>query len=381
MKFTFLSVIFLCLWVAFIPSSVWAEGEIMEVTVRGHSAIYSEDLVNAKRNALQDAMRSALEQAVGTFVSAESFGENFVLISDRVTTKTQGYVKKYDILYKAQEVNIYTVLIKAQVSLKLVKDDLIALKILQEAMRKPRIMVVIPEQHLRRPIPDPAGETEIIRIFVEKDFKVVDQAQVKKIRQNDQVKAALRGDQKAAAAIGRQYGAEVIIIGEAFSQLIGRELGMIACQARVEARAVECDTGDILAVHAKAASAPALTEAVAGKAALQKAGGQLAEYLMTQIVKKWNDKVTNSREVRLVISDISFSQLIALENKLKTQFGGVEATHRRSFEQGVAMVDVQYRGDAQQLAEELVRKGGDGLKIEVTGFTMNRIDLKLMEKR
>jgi len=355
---------------------VWAEGEIMEVTVRGHSAIRNEDLIEAERNALQDAMRNALEQAVGTFVSSESFGENFVLISDRISTKTQGYVKKYDILYKGQEVNIYTILIKAQVSLKLVKNDLIALKIIQEAMHKPRIMIIISERFN----PNPISETEMIRIFVLRGFKVVDQKQVERIRENDQVRVALRGDYESAAAIGRQYGAEVFIIGNASTQNTGEIQGIQMCQVTIKAKAIECDTAEILAANTKSAGGGDANINIANKKAFQKASKGLADALIKQIITKWNERITDSRDIRLVISGIAFRQLISLEKAIK-QLSGVKDMHRRSFEKGIATIDVQSRSDAQRLAEDIALKKFETFTVEVIGYTANRIDLRIVQPR
>ena len=226
--------------------------------VSGRSVAVGKDANLAERNALHDAMQNALEQMVGVLISEENFGKNFELISDRITDKPQNYIKQYDVLYSRNRNDVYTVLIKASVSTKLVKDDLAMLNLLPvtpdlRAMRKPRIMIVIPEQHIGRVVPDPAGETEMIRLFTEKGFTVVDQAQVAKIRASDKLKAALRGDKKAAAAIGKQYGAEVIIVGEAFSETAAPAHGLSTCRARVEARAIESDTARILAANAKEA--------------------------------------------------------------------------------------------------------------------------------
>ena len=353
--------------------------------VSGRSVAVGEDATSAERNALHDAMQNAIEQMIGTLIPAERFGEHFELISERITAKPQGYIKQYDVLYSGNRNGVYTVLIKAQVFTKLVKDDLAALKLLpvipdMAAIHKPRMMVVIPEQHIGRVVPDPAGETEMIRLFTERGFTVVDQAQVAKIRASDRVKAALRGDQKAAAAIGKQYGAEVIIVGEAFSETAPPTHGLSTCRARIEARAIETDTAKILAANAKEAGGSDMTENVAGKKALQRAGGLLADYLIEQIAAKWSEKTTTSGEVQLVISDVQFNQLVQFEKALKTQISGVEAVHRRSFEAGVATIDVQTKIDAQQLAEEVATKRFEGFNVEVTAFTANRVDLKLKGK-
>lgn len=151
-----------------------------------------------------------------------------------------------------------------------------------------KIMVVIPEEHIGRKVPDPAGETEIIKKLIEKGFEVVDQGQVKRIRQSQRVASALK-DNKAARDLGKEFEADIIIIGEAFSEFAKRmEAGMVSCRARVEARAVRTDTGRILAADGRHGSALDISENIAGKRALQDAGSELADYFIQQIIKNWS---------------------------------------------------------------------------------------------
>ena len=195
--------------------------------------------------------------------------------------------------------------------------------------------MVIPEQHLtRKKVPDPAGETEIIKRLLEKGFKVVDQSQVKRIRYNDQVRAALAGDDKTAAKIGLQYGAEVIVIGEAFSEFAtsGGVLGsLISCRARVEARAIRTDTGEIIATDGKYAAGIDISENIAGKKALQNAGGQLGDYLITQILSRWRSEVVDATSVQLIIIGVDYQQFAKFKMLLKDSVRGVKAIHQRTF--------------------------------------------------
>lgn len=145
-----------------------------------------------------------------------------------------------------------------------------------------KIMVIIPEYHIRRSVPDPAGETEIIKVLIENGYRVVDKDQLARIRYNEQVKEAARGNAHLASKIGNKYGADVIIVGEAFSESIGNVIpgGFITCRARIEARAVDTKTGEILAADGKYASGIDLGEFVAGKMAIQNAATELANYFV-----------------------------------------------------------------------------------------------------
>lgn len=247
---------------------------------------------------------------------------------------------------------------------------------------KPRIVVVIPEQHLqRRFVPDPAAETEVIRKFVENDFWVVDQTQVEQIRYKDESRKALQGDNAAAMSIGQRFDAEVLIIGEAFSQRGSFSPGgLVQCIARVEARAIRVDTGQILATHGVTAMSSGASEEIASKESLAEAGGKAGDYMMREIARKWKSAAVPSVRVRL--TGVDFRQLVLFEQMLKDNIEDVRRFHRRSFDVvgRVAEVDVDMAGGAQALSTELTTGEFPEFEIEVLNFTANTLDLKLKPK-
>ena len=247
---------------------------------------------------------------------------------------------------------------------------------------KPRIMVVIPEQHLqRRRIPDPAAETAVIRKFVENDFWVVDQSQIEEIRYNDELKMALRGDNDTAVTIGKQFDVEVLIIGEAFSQRTNfSSRRSVECNARVEARAIRVDTGQILATRGLTDRAIDTSEEIASKKALAKAGQNIGDYLMREIARKWSS--ASAPSVRVKLTNVDFKQLILFEKMLKERIEGVQHFHRRSFDviRKVAEIDIDIKGKAQLLSTELTTTEFPDFKIEVLHITANTLDLKLKPK-
>ena len=64
------------------------------------------------------ALRSALEDAYGTFISSSTKIENDVLVSDEIVSLTQGNIKEYDVVNSSQLANgLYSVTVESVVSL------------------------------------------------------------------------------------------------------------------------------------------------------------------------------------------------------------------------------------------------------------------------
>lgn len=251
---------------------------------------------------------------------------------------------------------------------------------------KIRVMVVMPEEHIRREIPrripDPAGETEIIRKFLEKGFLVIDQTQVKKIRDTEKVRLALK-EPAAAAALATEFNADVIIVGEAFSVFDeaqgGRpEAGMISCRARIEARAVRTDDAAILAADGKHAAGLDPVEELAAKSALRNAGGLIADYFIKQILKKWGkEQAEGGTMTQILVYNIKeYGDLVRFESMLKSM-GFVQAVHRRSFSETSARIDVELKGNAQKLADSLYTVKQPLVKVKVRNFSTNKVEVEI----
>src|SRR5579885_936212 len=86
------------------------------VTAEGVAGIQGGDQGIARDNALRDAQRKAVEQAVGALVASETLVENFVTVRDNILSKSQGYIQKYAIVKEGAQGNLYSVTITATVA-------------------------------------------------------------------------------------------------------------------------------------------------------------------------------------------------------------------------------------------------------------------------
>ena len=236
----------------------------------------------------------------------------------------------------------------------------------------PRVMVVIPEIHIRRRVPDPAGETEIIRKLLEMGFNLVDPKQIAAIRDQEKVLNAVKNPQ-AAASLGAEFGADIIIIGEAFSEFAKQEGSMTSCRARVEAKAIQTSAGRILAANGMEAGGVDIAELVAGKAALRNAGSQLADYFIAQLCQNVSlDQALNS-SVELLLTNINFRQAQRFASFLET-LSGIQNVQKQ-LTGNTARIQVQYNGGAEQLADAMTSGNRSGLLFEITNLAANKINI------
>ncbi len=141
-----------------------------------------------------------------------------------------------------------------------VVDRVAAVKRALPKADRPSVCVTIVERHVGVPTIDPAAETELVLFCKETGFTVLDTA--------DQEKA------------------DILIRGEGFSEFAGRHGNLVSVKARVEVKAIDRKTGNVLAVDRQTVRAVDLAEQVAGKSALQEAAAVVAERVLPKLVKK-----------------------------------------------------------------------------------------------
>ncbi|MCZ6558256.1 MAG: flagellar assembly protein T N-terminal domain-containing protein [SAR324 cluster bacterium] len=114
------------------------------VEAQGQAAIFAGNVSSARKQAIVNAQRNAVEQGVGLILDSKSVLQNFQLIKDEVLTSSQGFVTKYVVLSEGRtpDNRSYRVKIKADVSKSLLQDRLSALRILHKKMGNKRVMVI-----------------------------------------------------------------------------------------------------------------------------------------------------------------------------------------------------------------------------------------------
>ncbi|MFP4447040.1 MAG: flagellar assembly protein T N-terminal domain-containing protein, partial [Desulfosudaceae bacterium] len=297
----------LCLFLGTAPAQ-----ETTMATAEGMAAVRQGNQAGARDSAVNDALRKAVEQAVGTMISAQTVSENYTLLSDRVYSKTQGYIKNYEVLSEQPGDQLYRVTVRAEVGTAEIKDDLSALGLLMSQKSMPRVMIMVAEQNIgqeyysywwhhgaRHDVRASSAdltvvENVLLRELGEKGFNLVDHAAMSgKL----QVPAAYKVESLSNTAIreiGNLYDAEVVIYGKAAAKLRGSIMNsaMQSAMANLSLRAVRTDNGQVIASDTANAAGAHPDEVTAGSKALTQATEQAAATLLDQIMNRWSNEVS-----------------------------------------------------------------------------------------
>lgn len=140
------------------------------------------------------------------------------------------------------------------------EDRLAALKKALGDKKRPSVVASVKERHVSQIVIDPAAQTELEWYAKETGFPVVDRFE------------------------GDKSDADILLVGEGFSEFGGKFGNLASVKARLEVKAIDRRTGRVLAVDRQTTVVLDLTEQIAGKTALQDAAAKIAERLLPKLV-------------------------------------------------------------------------------------------------
>ncbi len=306
------------------------------VEAEGIAPIVSGDLEGAKKTSLNEAMKSALGLVVGVYVSQEAMVSKAILIDDTITSQTEGYIEKYEILKETRDGDFY----KTRISAHVRKEDITAkLRKLENEPQKlgnPVIGFDITES-----VDGKAQETEYAALELKNRFS------------------------EAGFMTGEKDKADILIKGSAKSDFNTREGlgGFISYRAGLSVSAVKQGSGETLASLQETAGGIDLNESSAARAAIINSAKKTGEDLKDRVLKALREKSV----VRVALSKVGSMNQLSDFLKSVRNIPLVRDCWLRSMAGDTAEIDVGLRkGNASDLSQLLMKNPRFPVKINRT---------------
>lgn len=250
----------------------------------------------------------------------------------------------------------------------------------------PRVMIMVDEQSLGT-IPTAEVEAIGVKMLSEDGVPLVDQDMARANMAKGQQLFKSAGDNRAAASLGAQFGADVIIIGEAVAKPSARRIAdtnLRTYQAVVTLRAVRTDSAETLCAASEDATAVELEDIRGSAKVLREAGNKAMEVLLPKMLKAWEPGAKKpsafAYRIELSVGGVdAIWKLKAIRQGLRGMDGQTRNVSQRSYTAGLAQFSLEASLPSEELVEELVLNPPEGIRFQVLEVLPNQIQLKAVE--
>jgi len=377
---------------AVMPAALWAQVAIAPgarpetpvdvwVTATGKAAGADD---KARDEAIAQALRTAVEEACGVFLTAQAKTDDYKAVYDKVIANAVGYVREHKVDSVTVEQGVTVAKVRTRVSTRKFEQDWASIAHTVHQENNPRMVVAIVEA-IHEAAGAPSYEvkengkvaTIVESFFLAKGIQLVDANTAAKAQKRDILLAAIKDDVDAVASLGARFSADVVVVGKAVSKF-GKELRiagqtMYQYTASLNVRVVQSDSARVLAVESFGPITVNTMQRGGEDKALDKLATDCAPKLLVSVIEAWRKRANVSKTVELSITGMDFNLWKTFKAEAE-KIRGVQAIRLREITQDVANIDIEYRYDNEGLADRLTEL--KAVKLKVTEITSNRLRLK-----
>jgi hypothetical protein len=312
-------------------TNLWAA----EVTVVG--------IGPARQTAVNDGLRQAVEQALGTFLDSKTSLSDGKVDFDKIITASSGYVKNYDVLAEGKDpieeifkVKMRVVVddIKLKTALEEFLDDPRFQKVFQETRFDNKRIVVLYGRRTKQDLGPDEKAVQLIMDLVEDrlvgyGFRVFLPEQLKRIKGNIN---EMMIDEQTAIDLARQEDSDGVVLLNIDAGKRKTQDGFYVVHSSIMLKAYDVTTGELFAnIHDRdktisRGGSYGISDGVARVA--EKIGAKAADGVVKKIVSRFSGQ--RSKFIVLVIQDAALSMQDQVEDLVIDDLGLKYRINRQS---------------------------------------------------
>jgi hypothetical protein len=383
-----------CLFIFFAPSmNVHAENPISTktVVVIGTGKIYKEDSANARKEAIENSLASAVERVAVGLIPPESYNRTFQTLNMAIYNQTAKFIQGYKVLAESKVKDEYKVMVQANISVTDLTKFLSNAGIMSEGTSLPKILILVSEQNLEDTSPkywwghqpvvsNMFSVNALVETLKSKGLPVIDARGIAQMANIDEKYNKPILNKTEAADIGRALKADVVIFGKAIVERTQNvmENNIRSFKGIVSVQAIRTDTGEEIAATTQSAVAANADEAVGAGNALSAAGSLAAETLSARIVSAWQKEEEQTSVMEIVVEGTdnltSFEKFIRIIKEIPS----VNNLQIKELKAKETVISLEFKGNAKKLADTLMLKSYGSVGINIYEVSKNHLKIELL---
>ena len=348
----------------FVPSPVWAG--IVKVT--GQSAISEKEAIN-------DALRNAVERTGKIKVASWSTVENYQLAQDVIKTRVDGLVTHHEVQRKDKSADgVWTVEVVAEVQESALDSTWADVLHLMEQLGEPTIMLFFDDlkQIAGAPDPEPFGRqspvtTHIVKVLTDSGFRVIHRARYEFLKSKNMLDAK-DDDRFALYKAEDTYGADIYLDGTAIAEgpMLLERSGLHKWRTSGRCTAYWSDSGEVIFATdledaEKNFGDPSETNA---SKLLDYTAGELARQIKGRLLETLARRAVEGGVITVKFDNADVDQQFTIEDYLKEMENVSSVRLVKRFDTAVVL-EVRTKQLMQTIERTLLRNKFDGFKLGV----------------
>ena len=381
--------LFLLVLILMMGSMSWAQSEkgIQTVHVIGTSQIQGDDMSASREQAIADGLVAAVSRVLIDVLPYETMVGNFQLLSERVFSQTDEFVRNYKVLTESTHGELHRVVVQATVSVRRLKSALKKIGVHIGKRPYPRVLFCVAEKlandlsfeywwHADAAWRSGVTDTSMRQILKDKGFIIVaPRAEVASADLTPELSVP------EAVSLAQQLKAEIVIIGRAEAQTASNTLAgsVMSFKGTIIASAHRVDTGEQIAQTQRSALTASDEPYAGSREALRNAAGLSGEDLALQIADTWFSPQSGLTRTELVVEGIGgkIASFVKFRGALSTM-SGVDNLQLKEMMPDTAVLLVDYQGTSRAFADVLLLQNFDTFGLNISAIEPNLIRLQLV---
>jgi len=357
--------------------------------------ITDSDISRAQNEAIADAQKKALIQAVGMLMTFDLIEEQFFFLKEVIFDRPADYIESYRVLYDSTLGDHYHITIQSTIAFKELEDYLVTSQFLTPQVKLPRILLMISQQRLGQSFYtcwwsfiDPEKELTVVDQVMrdelqKKGFEVMDHTY--RVQENtiNKVYGCLDVKLDAIQTLGTQFKADIALVGNAQVELTDKIEYPLkkSVQASIIAQAIKIVDGSVVATLDTYIPATEDDEETAQRVALEKASFNLAHQMGEQISLRWVKESKGITLMTLRVSGLShYLDFSHLKSDLRKGIPEIQNLLQKTLSDEGALIEAESTLDTPSLAEQIGNKQFENFTISITDVSHNMIEMKVTPK-
>ncbi len=341
---------------------------------------------NAMEQAKQDALRRAVEEACGTFISGQTKTRNYQAVYDKAMSFAVGYVTEFEVIDRRVENGISYCKVTAKVSKASFEREWARLRHTIEAEGNPRcVMTIVEDNNADDDVPPKTNgvvQSALEHFFLDKGVQLMDKGASDEVRDRDIELAALNDDVNKLAAMAAAFKADVFIRGVAEARRAGSsEMGgrtLYKWNGTISIRAYHADSAQLIMSNTYRAAKTSTNDNAGGDEVLTECARKNAGQILRDIGEAWRTRQNVRRICQVTLLNCSRADYKDFETALKG-VRGVQDVRMKELVNNVCQVEVDWSYDLEQLVGRVEQLKVEGVSYLVTEQTHDRVTFKLVK--